>query len=129
MKSHNVPDVEDIPVKVHRSGRGIGWFPDEPAATITPTRTTHAPYVRSRIKRHLAAGYKVTGGFRGTEYLNAAIHLSVHLPDSGPWIFTDVELNMLHTVLSWCMVHDTDLPENLAMREAIFTAHRMRFNP
>ncbi|MET7984581.1 hypothetical protein [Streptomyces sp. NPDC005281] len=125
MKTHNIPDVENIPVEVHRTG--LGWFPDEPAATITPTRTTHAPYIRSRIKRFLAAGYSVTGGFSGTEYANAAMDLSRNLPDGfEPWTFTDVELNMIHRVLSWCMVHDKELPVNLAMREAIFTAHRAR---
>jgi hypothetical protein len=124
MQTHNIPDVENIPVEVHRTG--LGWFPDEPAATVHTTRTTHAPYVRSRIKRFLAAGYSVTGGFSGTEYVSAALDLSVNLPDWGPWTFTDVELNMLHRVLRWCMVHDTDLPVNIAMREAIFTAHRVR---
>lgn len=124
MKTHNFPDIENIPAEVHRTG--LGWFPDEPAVTITPTRTTHAPYIRSRIKRYLAAGYAVTGGFQGTEYVNAAMSLSRSLPDWGPWTFTDVELNTLHKVLRWCMVHGTDLPENLAMREAIFTAHKAR---
>ncbi|WP_328377060.1 hypothetical protein OHB13_11960 [Streptomyces sp. NBC_00440] len=125
MKTHEIPDVENIPVEVHRTGRG--WFPDEPAVTITPTRATHAPFVRCRINRFMAAGHAATGGFSGTEYVNAAVRLSFNLPDGfDPWVFTDIELNMMRIVLKWGL-YDNYLPENLAMREAIFTAHRGRF--
>ncbi|MFI8815706.1 MULTISPECIES: hypothetical protein [unclassified Streptomyces] len=125
MKTHNIPGVENIPVEVHRLG--LGWFPEETVVTITPTRATHAPFVRSRIKRYMAAGYAVTGGFRGTEYVSAALRLSSHLPDAfaGQWGFNDVELNMLKIVMLWGK-YENDLPENLAMRQAICTAHAVR---
>ncbi|MEU8948802.1 hypothetical protein [Streptomyces sp. NPDC048489] len=121
--------LPEIAYEVHRKP-GTGLFPDEPAATIHQTHRTHAPFVRTRIKRFLAAGYAVTGGLRGTEKVAAARHLAHNLPDGPePWVFTDTELSMLGSVLAW---GDYDparhLPENLLVRDAILAAYKARFS-
>ncbi|MFG3582542.1 hypothetical protein [Streptomyces sp. NPDC047990] len=121
--------LPEIAYEVHREP-GTGLFPDEPAATIHQTHRTHAPFIRTRIKRFLAAGYRVTGGFTGTHLLSSARHLAHNLPDGPePWVFTDTELVMLARVLEWGNYDPTrHIPENLLVRDAILAANKARFS-
>ncbi|MFJ5882693.1 hypothetical protein [Kitasatospora cineracea] len=63
---------------------------------IEVDHTCQAPFLRSTLRRALNAAEPV---WAGTEYVNAARHLSFNLPDSGPWYLTRTELHTLRQAL------------------------------
>lgn len=117
------PRVSPVEFKVHRTG--LGWYPDETTVTIHPYSRFQAAFLRARLKRWLAADYHRRPSFSGTDKINAIRRMSYNL-EAGPWEFTDVDLHVVFAVLNWSK--SESLPENEALRAAVFEAHWQRFD-